>query len=426
MKITVYEVSSIERKIRVDFEWKDVEEQYDSTLNKLRRKLKVDGFRPGKVPTDVAKRSLGPQLSYDFTNAVIESNYKDVLKEQDIEKFIDLNISGVDFDAGKTFYFEMTVEFDPEVKLLEYKKGFPIKKTVYVLDKEDVELYLEDIREHHAEVIEISDGAQKDHYILCDLQETDGDGVPLVGKKVANRMIKVGEGIYGEPGSETLIGAKAGDEVHIQFKPKKGDKINYVVSVKRVESHALPKLTDDFIKNNFKTIDNYKTLREEVEKLLQGEWDSRTEKEYLRGITEYFVEKVTIDVPKSRIKRFLDNVIEDMLAKNGGKEIDDQKLREQYRPIAEREIRWYLIQEAISKAENIKVTKAETDQKIQEMAEQYPNENRDAVLKYYRKAENRSHLETDLHEQKIFDCLKESVKVKKETINTKDFRKRNM
>jgi len=426
MKVTVNEVSSIERKIRVDFEWKDVEGQYNSTLNKLKRGLKVDGFRPGKVPTDVAKRLLGPQLSYDFTNAVIESNYKDVLKEQKIDKFIDLNISSVDFDAGKMFYYEMAIEFDPEFKLPDYKKGFQIKKVVYVLDKEDVDLYLEDIRERHAEVKEVSDGAQKDHYILCDLQETDGDRVPLAGKKVTDRMIKVGEGIFGAPGSEALIGAKADDNIQVQLKPKKGDKINYAVTVKRVESHDLPELTDDFIKNNFKTLENYTALRKEVENSLQGEWDSRTEKEYLHAITEYFVEKVTMDVPKSRVNRFLDNIVEDMLAKNGGKEIDDQKLREQYRPVAEREIRWYLIQEAISTAENSEVTKDEIDQKIKEMAEKYPEENRDAVLKYYRKDENRSHLKNDLHEQKIFDHLKEFVKVKKEIMHTKDFRKRNM
>ncbi|MBN2601115.1 MAG: trigger factor [Candidatus Marinimicrobia bacterium] len=426
MKVTVNEVSSIERKIRVDFEWSDVEGQYNGTLNKLRKDLKVDGFRPGKVPPEVAKRVLGPKLGYDFTNAVIDSNYKDVLKEQNIDKFIDLNISAVNFETGKNFYYEMTVEFDPEIQLPDYKKGFPIKKTTYVLDKEDVDLYLDDIREHHAEVKEVSDGAQKDHYILCDLQETDTDKVPLVGRKITDRMLKVGEGIFGEPGSEALIGAKAGDEVHIQLKPKKGDKINYIVSVKRVESHDLPELTDDFIKNNFKTIENYKALREEVEKSLQREWDSRSEKEYLRNISDYFIDKVPMDVPKLRINRFLDNVVEDMLAKNGGKEIDDQKLREQYRPVAEREIRWYLIQEAIRKAEKIEVTREELDRKIQEMTEQYPQENREAILKYYRKAENRSHLENDIQEQKIFDHLKSVVKVKKETINTKDFRKRNM
>jgi len=425
MKVTVNEVSNIERKIRVDFEWNEVEKQYTSTLNKLRKGLKVDGFRPGKVPTEVAKRLLRPQLSYDFTNAVIESNYKEVLKEQQIEEFIDLNISGVDFDAGKSFYYEMTVEFDPEIKLPDYKKGFSIKKNVYVLDKEDVDLYLEDIREHHAEIKEVTDGAQKDHYILCDIQETDQDRMPLAGKKVSDRMIKVGEGIFGEPGSEGLIGVKAGDEVRIQLKPKKGDKINYLITVKRVEAHDLPELTDDFIKANFKTIESYKALREEVEKSLQGEWDSRTEKEYLRAISEYFVENVKFDVPKSRVNRFLDSIVEDILAKNGKQEIDEQALREQYRSVAEWEIRWYLIQEAISKAENIEVTQEEMDRKIQEMAEQYSEENRDAVLKYYRKAENRSHLEKDLHEQKIFDHLKKYVKVKKETINTKDFRKRN-
>ena len=424
MKVTVNEVNSVERKIRVDFEWSDVEKQYTDTLNKLRKGLKVAGFRPGKVPADIAKRMLGSQLSYEFTNNVIESNYKDVLKEQSIEKFIDLNISGVDFEFGKTFYYEMTVEIDPEIKLPDYKKGFPIKKSVYVLDKEDVDLYLEDIREQHAEVAEVTDGAQKEHYILCDLQETDENGTPLVGKKVVDRLIKVGEGIFGEPGSENLIGAKEGDEIQVQLKPKKGNKINYLISVHRVESHDLPDLTDDFIKDTFKTIDNYKALREDVQNSLQKEWDSRSEKEFLHAITEHFVSTVTFDVPKSRINRFLDNLIEDMMAKNSEKTLDEQTMREQYRPMAEREIRWYLISEAIGKSENIQVSKEEIDKKIEDMAEQFPKENRDAVLKYYRKAENRSNIKNDLYEEKLFNHLKEYVKVKKETINTKDFRKR--
>ena len=426
MKVTVTEISDIERKIRVDMDWSEVIDQYNTTLQKLRRGLKIDGFRPGKVPTDVAKRMLGPRLNYDFTNAVIEKSYQDVLKDNNIQKFVDLNISAVDFTDGQDFYYEMAVENDPEVSLPEYHKGFQVKKTVYVVDKVDVDLYLEDVREHHAEVREVSDGAQTGHYMICNIQETDAEAIPLVGKKINDRMLKIGEGIFGEPGSEALLGAKSGDTVQISLKPKKGDKINYSVEVKRVEEHILPELTDDFIKNNYEKYETLKAFREDVKKSIQAEWDDRAEKEYLRRITDYFVDNISFAVPESRVKRFLDNVVEDMRSRNNEQELDEQKIREQYRTIAEREIRWYLIQEAITAAEKIMVEKEEIDRKITEMAEKYPEENRKAVLDYYRKTENRSHLENDLLEHKIFDHLKKYVKIKKETVHTQEFRRRNL
>jgi len=426
MKVSVSNVSSIERKVRVDLEWNEVEGHYYSTLQKLRKGLKVDGFRPGKVPTAVARRILGPDLRYEFINTVIESTYKDILKDEGFGSFIDLKVDEADYNEGERFFYEITIEVDPEITLPDYKKGFKVPKTTYVLDKEDVDLYLEDIREHHAEVKEVTEGARKGHFIICDLQETDQSGIPLIGKKVQDRMFKIGEGIFGEPGSEGLIGAKAGDDIRVQLRPDKGEKINYIVNVKRAESHELPELTDDFVKNNFNKADSYKALKENVEKSLQSEWDNRSEKEFLRSITDYFINNVKFDVPASRIKRFLDNIVEDILSKNGNKEIDEQKVREQYRPVAEREIRWYLLQEVLNKAEKIEVSKEDIDKKIQEVVAQYPEQNRDAVIQYYRKAGNRSHLENDLHEQKTFDFLKQFVKIKKETLHTSDFRKRNL
>jgi trigger factor len=276
MKVLVNDVSSVERKVRVDLEWNEVEGHYNSTLQKLRKGLKVDGFRPGKVPMGVARRILGPELKYEFTNTVIESTYKDILKDEGFGNFTDLKVDEADYNEGERFFYEITIEVDPEITLPDYKKGFKVPKTMYVLDKEDVDLYLEDIREHHAEVSEITEGAQKGHFIICDLQETDQSGIPLIGKKVQDRMFKIGEGIFGEPGSEGLIGAKAGDDIRIQLRPNKGEKINYIVNVKRVESHELPELTDDFVKSNFDKADSYKALKEEVEKSLQGEWDNRS------------------------------------------------------------------------------------------------------------------------------------------------------
>ncbi|MGC9364528.1 MAG: trigger factor [Fidelibacterota bacterium] len=426
MKVTATEISSIERKIRVDFEWNEVETDYNNTLNNLRKNLKVDGFRPGKVPAKIARRLLEPRLSYDFSNAVVDSSFRKVLTEQGIEEYIDLHVSAVDFDPGKNFHYELTVETDPVIELPDYKSGFPVKKPIYSVDKEDVDLYLEDIREHFAEVREIKDGARDGHYIFCDLQELDSGGIPLVGKKVTDRLIKVGEGIFGEPGSEGLIGAKAGEERRIKLTPKKGKPIDYLVAVKRVEERLLPELNDEFVKKNYQTIESYKELRTQVEKMLQAEWDSRGTKEFQHAITDYFIDKVRMEIPQSRVNRLLDRVIEDIKGKNNGEEIDEAKIREQYRPFAEKEISWFLIEQAIAGAENIEVAKEELDQKVQEVVESYAAEKQTMVRNFFSGAKNRTRLENDLFEQKIFDHLEKFARVKKEKINTRDFRKRNM
>jgi trigger factor len=426
MKVSASDINSVQRKVRVDFEWNEVDANYTKTLQKLRKELKVDGFRPGKVPVTVAKRLLGSRLNYDFTNDVIETTYKNILKENGFNSFIDLEINEADYKEGESFFYEMVVEIDPEVKLPNYKKGFQVPKTTYIVDEEDVNLYLEDIREHYAEVREVDEGARSGDFIICDMQETDKDGMPLIGRKVQDRMIKVGEGIFGEPGSTALIGTKAGDKVRINITSEEGKQVHYLINVKRVESHDLPELTDKFIKENFDKYDDLKALKEEVEKSITAEWENRSEKDFLKAIRDYFIKNATFEVPESRVKRFLDNIVEDIKAKNGNKEIDEQKLREQYRPMAEREIRWYLIQEAIDETEKIEVSNEEIEKRIAEIAGQYPEQNRDAVARYYRKAENRSHLESDLREQKIFDYLKQFVKIKKETLHTAEFRKRNM
>ncbi len=426
MKVLVSDITSVQRKVRVDFEWNEVDANYTKTFQKLRKEIKVDGFRPGKVPAGIAKRLLGPQLNYDFTNDVIESSYQNILKENGFDSFIDLEIKEADYKEGESFFYEMAVEIDPEIKLPDYKKGFQVPKTTYIVDEEDINLYLEDIREHYAEVREVDEGARSGDFLIGDMQETDKDGMPLIGRKIQDRMIKVGEGIFGEPGSAALIGAKAGDEVRINITSGEGEQIHYLINVKRVESHDLPELTDEFIKKNFDKYADLKALKEDVEKSITAEWENRSEKDFLTAIRDYFIKNATFDVPESRVKRFLDNIVEDIKAKNGNKEIDEQNLREEYRPMAEREIRWYLIQEAINETEKIEVGNEEIEKRIAEIAGQYPEQNRDAVVRYYRKAENRAHLENDLQEQKIFDYLKQFVKIKKETSHTSEFRKRNM
>lgn len=426
MKVAVNEVSTVAKQLKVELDWSEVESQYTNTFRNLRKKLAMDGFRPGKVPPDIAKRILGPRLKYEFTNNVIETTVPGVLKEQGIEAALDMSIKDTSYIEQASFNYEIVVEIDPEIKLPDYKKGFQINKNSYVVDQEDVELYLEDLREQHAEIREVTAGAESGHFMIADLQETDSAGTPLIGKKIQDRLIKVGEGIFSQPGCDSLMGIHSGESARIYLTSPKGEKSHYQVNVKRIEAHDLPEINEDFIRQHFEGVENLEALKKRVAESLQAEWNNRAEKEFLQAISDHLIKQTSFEIPPSRLTRFLDSIVQDVTSRNNGKELDTKRIREQYRPIAEREIRWYLIQEKISKVEHIEIPKDELETKIKQITNQYAENNRDSVTRFYQKRENRDRLANDLLEQKVFDHLRTFVKEKKVSIHTSDFRKRNL
>lgn len=424
MKVVVNNTSTIERSVKVKLDWEEVADTYKKTFNRLRKGLKIDGFRPGKVPVAIAKRLLSTKIKYDFSNDVVETTYRKVLEKNGINDYVDLTVKDIDFKENESFDYSMSIEVDPEIKIINYKKGFPVSKMTYVVDEESVDLHLEAMREQYAEVREVTDGAQEGHYILCDLQETE-KGVPIVGKKIEDRMIKIGEGVFREPDANKLIGAKSGDKILFSIKQEDGTETTYEINVKRVESRIFPELTDDFVKENFEKFDSYEEFRKQIEKSLQEDWDKRSEKEYMRAISDYFVNKIDFELPPFRISRFLDSIVESK-RKNSQTEIDESKFREQYKSNAIWEIKWYLIQRELVKNENIDVSSDEVESKIKEISERYPEIERNDFVQFYRRDENRLSLKNDIYDRKLFNHLKQFAKVKKEIVKTSELRKRNI
>ena len=424
MKVDIIDSGTVERIVKVNLDWEEVADTYKKTFNRLRKELKIDGFRPGKVPEAIAKRLLSTKIKYDFSNDVVETTYRKVLEKNGIDDYVDLTVKDIDFKENESFDYSMSIEVDPEIKIIDYKKGFPVSKMTYVVDEESVDQHLEAVREQYAEVREVTDGAQEGHYILCDLQETE-KGVPIVGKKIEDRIIKIGEGISGEPDTNKLIGAKSGDKILFSIKQEDGTETTYEINVKRVESRIFPELTDDFVKENFEKFDSYEGFRKQIEKSLQEDWDKRSEKEYMRAISDYFVNKIDFELPPSRISRFLDSIVETK-RKNSQTEIDDSKFREQYKSTAIWEIKWYLIQRELVKNENIDVSSDEIESKIKEISERYPEIERNDIVQFYRRDENRLGLKNDIYDRKLFNHLKQFAKVKKEIVKTSELRKRNI
>ncbi len=423
MKVEVKELSSVEKNIDVTLQWTEVEEKYNKIEKKLIKNFRLDGFRKGKVPKAIALKHLDPNIKYEFANEVISDTYLKVIEDQGYSQHLDAGVDKVDFDVNKDFTYAIKIQVDPEIKLCDYKKELSLTENVYEMSEKDIDLSLDSIRERYAEAKEISGESKDGHYILCDLTEADEQGNPIEDKKITDRVIKIGEGVFGKTGAKNLIGVKVNDTVNIYFGAENKKKVQYQVFVKRIEEHILPELTDEFVKTNIKEFETVDALKENIKTSLKQELTDRSNHEISTEIIDYFIKAIDVDIPPMRMEKFLTEVVTNYKNKNKTEDIDEDTLKSQNKDMAEREIKWFLIKDKLIAEENVKVTEEMIQQEIEKILQPYPEEQRKYMAQYYESNEMKSRLEFDLQEKTLFSKLKEYAKIKKVKVNTEDLRK---
>ena len=136
------------------------------------------------------------------------------------------------------------------------------EKTIYVSDKEDVNMAIEEAQRSNAEIKTIEDGSKKDDFIICDLQEIDSSGLPIIGKKLETRYIRIGQAPFDGDNQKKLTGLKLNDKVQIEVPAdESGNKSVFELKVKNVERQILPKIDDDLAKivdPDAKNLNDYK------------------------------------------------------------------------------------------------------------------------------------------------------------------------
>ncbi|HOG75391.1 MAG TPA: trigger factor [Candidatus Marinimicrobia bacterium] len=418
MKAELINSTPIEKTVKVVVDWDEIADDYIAVFNDLRRDLKIDGFRKGKVPESLAKRLLKPQIFVNFTNQIIEKTHKQALKDVGMDDYLDLHITDLDFDENTPFNYTIKVEYDPEITLPDYKKGIKIQQKEYIVDPETVERYIEDFLENQAEVQEVFDGAQDGDFLVADLQALDEGGIPLIGKRLPDRLIKVGEGIFGDKEAGNFKGAKAGDSVNLNVKSSSGKMLKYLVDVKRVEKHTLPELTDELVKSQVEDVQTVAEFRQRITENLQYKWNQRAQEELDQALADYFIENTKFEIPPYRINSYLDSLIEKMKENSQNKPIDEAKIREEYLPIAEKNIRWYLIQQAVRKQEDIRVSEDEIQTEIDKILQIVPEEQKEFAEQFYQKSRSRLEIRLNLEDRKIREHIHQFIKEKKVTVHT--------
>jgi len=388
----------------------------------LAQEVKIDGFRPEKVPYEILKQKVGEMTIYEkAAELAIEKTYPKFIKEEHAETIGGPEISVVKLAPGNPFVYRATVSLLPSVKLGDYKK-IKVTRKENEIPGQKIDQSLRDLQKMQTKEILANRPAKKEDKLVLDMDMFQ-DKVPLEAGQAKNHEVYLAESYYIPGLTEQLIGLSAGDckEFSLPF-PKEhyqknlaGKNVDFKVKITSVFELQTPALDDAFAKNlGQESLEKMKNIiRENLLAEMKNKEDLRLEGEILKQIVEA---SRFGDVPETLVNSEAHKMIhelEDGLAEKGITFADylknlkktEKELMLDFAPRAVERIKTALVVKEIALAEKIATTEAEIDEEIEHLAEAYKNE--PDLLERVRSEESRQYLENVIKNRKTIKLLKD-------------------
>jgi len=426
MKIDLNIVNEFTRELKIELQWDELKSDFDKSIKKFSKKIKMPGFRPGKTPKDRLLKQFQQNIEADFMEDNFQKYYLSAINQEKLLPVNKAEITDVDFKMDGQFSFKAKFEVEPKIVLPKLKKDtLKVQKTLYIHDKKDIDDAIHQLRKTNASMKTIEEGAEEGDYLVCDLQKLDESGVPIIGKSFQKQYLRVGNGSFTDNQKDKLIGLKKGEKTRLKLPiNKEGSEADYELTIQNIERELLPELDEIFIKSINPDLKSVEDLTSDVEKKIKENFEERSKTAFERDLSDALIKLVNPSFSPSMVSNYMDNLVEDVKKQNNGEPLDEDKVREHYKAVAERNIKWYSIRKKIIEDQKINISKDDIDSEINRLVEVSPNSENE-IRTFYKKPSSRKRLEDDLTELKIVDYLKKFSKVKEVKVATKELRGKN-
>ena len=410
--------------MRIEVPADKVTEELDNLYQDLQKKAKLPGFRRGRVPLSVLKTYFEGSIKKDALDRLIPYAYQEALKENDFIPCSEAQIEEVKCQERGPLSFKATVEIKPKVILKRYK-GLKAKRIVKRVTEEDVNRALERLAARHAEFIAIENRpAKKGDWVIIDFVGSIA-GKPFKDNEVQNLPLEIGTKTLVSDFEDRLIGFKKGEEKEIRVKfpldyhnkELAGREVLFKVNLKEIKEKRLPRLDDEFAKDlKFANLEELKKrIREDLERY-EREHSVRLLRD---NLVDWLIRKTPFPLPEAMVERELEVMIEEALTRIRSLRLDPErigieeaKLREKYRPTAERRVKSTLILEEIARQEDIEVDEEEIEKRIQEMASSTGQKKEDLRDFFNREKSHLGGLKEEIRLEKALDFIVNEARVK--------------
>lgn len=365
----------------------EFEAAIEKAYQKMRAKINVPGFRPGKAPRKIIEGMYGAEVFFEEAiNNAFPDAYEAAVKEQELRVVGYPTVEMVGECTKDGFTFKATTPVYPEVTLGAYK-GLSAPKDEVKVSAADVDERMKELTDRNTRLVSVEREAKNGDTAVIDF-EGFLDGKPFEGGKGENHNLELGTNSFVPGFEEQVVGMKAGEEkdLDITFPADyhadlAGKAVVFKVKVHEVKEKEVPALDDEFAKD-VSEFDTLKDLKADLKKKITAEREESVNRAFEDALMEQVGAGITADIPDAMIEsqchQFLDNfkmqisqqgIPYDQYLQMTG--MDEAKLIEDAKEPAQRQVRLDLALAAIIKAENIEVSDEDVEKEFQNMADKY-------------------------------------------------------
>ena len=428
MAVTVETLEKLERKITLTLPVGTIQSEVDNRLKKLARTVKMDGFRPGKVPMNVVAQRYGYSVHYEVMNDKVGEAFSAAANEAKLRVAGQPRISEKEGAPEGNMTFDAIFEVYPEVKITDLTTA-EIEKVSAEVSDAAIDKTIDILRKQRRTFAQrAADAPAQDGDRATIDFEGKIDGETFAGGKAEDFQFLIGDGQMLKEFEEAVRGMKSGESKTFPLsfpadyhgKDVAGKQADFLVTVKKLEAANLPEVNEALAKSLGIADETVEGLRSDIKKNLEREVKFRLLARNKNAVMDALVANAELDLPNSSVQAELDRMIEGAraeLTQRGVKDADKAPIPDDvFRPQAEKRVRLGLVVAELVRANDLQAKPEQLKAHIEELAASYEKP-QDVVRWYLSDNRRMGEVEAVVIENNVTDFVLSKAKVTEKTVS---------
>jgi len=421
MEVSVETTQGLERAMTITVPAERVEKEVSERLNRLKNTVKINGFRPGKVPMTVVKKRFSTSVRYEVAEELIQATFGEAVNQENLAPAGAPKITPEEIAEGEGLKYTATFEVYPEFEVASFA-DIKIAKPAVELSDENLDKMIDHLREQQKSWSEVEREAGDGDQVNIDFKGSI-DGEEFDRGAAEGVPVTLGSGSMIGGFEEGIIGMKVGEEKSIDVtfpedysaEELSGKAAQFEIKVNSISESVLPEVDDEFIEKYGVKEGGLDAFRAQIKENMQRECDQAVTQVAKDQVMDGLYEAHTFDIPSAMIEeeaaRMAENMLQQMGAQGQGVPLSSELFKGQ----AERRVKLGLVLAEVVREHNVQVDPVRVQQQIETMAAGY--EKPEEVIEYYN--QNPQYLEgvqNLVMEEQVVDLVMKDAAVSDESI----------
>lgn len=417
--IAVEDISTTKKRLKIEIPIDIIEKEYRESLDSVRKRAKIPGFRPGKAPESLIEKRFGNDIKSDIIDKLVPRYYSDALKEASLVPVTLPHLEeSLELKRNHPLSFALTVEVRPNIEDLRYT-GLQVETIPATVEDDEIEETLKGLQEERAVFEAVERDIREDDVLIIDYVKLDPTGKKELSS-AKEQVMNLGNRITPKGILEEIIGKKKGDTVEITLPSFEGEeqvegsgKGNLLrITIKEVKEKKLPGIDDEFAKDLGK--DDLSSLRGQVRETILKAKAERAASAQKEKLLSGLIDAYDFDLPETLLEKEIETLVinEKHRKKQAPPDVqetaaqeDDSKIAEEVRPKAVRNVKGSILLDLIAEKENITVSEEELRSRITLLARHLQTTPERVMNLYVTKDGSLESLRRTVRNEKVMDLV---------------------